>query len=161
MNIYELLDELWDVITEGKNGRFGQKKGTIDVQHAENLVMQIKQSLPSAIQESSYMLAQREKILNAANEEAQKKIDSAKDYVDSIVANSEITKLAEQRAAEVMKRADDYTRHLEQITKANIDKLLKAIEDYLMENLHIVRNNREELAGTLLKNLKNLSNKDQ
>lgn len=159
MNIYELLDELWDVIADGKNGHFGQKKGTIDISRAENLIIAIKQSLPSAVQESSYMLTQRDKILSKANEEAKKIVDDAKEYANNLVSDSEITRNAESKANELMKKADDYTSHLKELTKSNIDKLLKAIEDYLMENLHIVRNNREELAGTLIKNLYNLKDK--
>ncbi|MBQ9790816.1 MAG: hypothetical protein IJW24_04425 [Clostridia bacterium] len=34
-------------------------------------------------------------------------------------------------------------------TKSNLDKMLKSVEDYLTQNLHVVRNNREELNGSL------------
>ncbi len=159
MNIYELLEELEDVLSEGRSSRFS-KKGTIDLQRAERLVMQIKQAMPSAVQEASYMLAQRDKILSQAEKKSNDMIEKAKEQVENIISNSEIVKKSEEKANAIIKRSEEYVTHLENVTRSNIDKLLKAIEDYLMENLHVVRNNREELAGTLLKNLKNLTDKD-
>ena len=159
MSIYDLLEELEEVISEGHTGPFS-KRGSIDIKRAERLVMDIKQALPSAIQESSYMLAQKDKIISQAEKQASEIIESAKQCAENLVSNSEIVKMSEERANANIKKADEYVNHLESVTRANIDKLLKAIEDYLMENLHIVRNNREELAGTLLKNIKSLLNKD-
>ena len=58
---------------------------------------------------------------------------------------------AENEARALIQDAQNKSEHFTQNAKCNVDKMLKSIEDYLMENLMIVRNNREELAGGLKK----------
>ena len=57
-------------------------------------------------------------------------------------------------AQEMMDNVNKKCSQLYNVTKENIDRLLKSVEDYLLENLHVVRNNREELNGGLFKNQK-------
>lgn len=158
MDIYELIDELENELSEGKNVLFS-KKGVVDLKKCEKLISEIKQALPFTIQESKYTLSQKNKILSSAEEQAKKIIADAKEYAENMIQQSDISKLSEERAKLLMNKADDYSDNLEKITRKNIDKMLKSIEDYLMDNLHIVRNNREELAGSLLQSKKPKSDK--
>ena len=70
------------------------------------------------------------------------------------MSESDLIKKSEEEAQEIIANANKRSSQLMNITKDNIDKLLMSVEQYLLENLHIVRNNREELNGGLFTNRK-------
>lgn len=153
MDIRELLEELEKELADSKNIPFS-KKGAVDLQKCETLIANIRRELPSAIQEATYLLSKRDQILADANDKAQRIIDEAKENASTIVSNSALVKASQQKADDELAVAEKRCSSIQNITRENIDKMLKSIEDYLMENLHIVRNNREELAGTILQSKK-------
>lgn len=155
MTIYELIETLENELIGSKNLLFS-KRGAVDIEKCEQLVSDIKKELPNAIQEATYLLAQKDKIIYNAEESAKKIIKNAESNASLILNELEIQKYAEERANSLIEQAEKQCEIKQNIVKNNIDKLLKSIEDYLKENLHIVRNNREELAGTIL-----LSKKDK
>ena len=69
-------------------------------------------------------------------------------------------KKAENEANEILENANKRSAQLMGATKSNLDKMLKSVEDYLTENLHIVRNNREELNGTLFNKRRHSDDED-
>ena len=151
MEINEKIAELENELALAKSLLFS-KKGVVDIKKCEDLIYDIKRSLPTAIQEASYLLGQRDAILRSAEKEAGRILDEAKHQAEHLVETSEIVKKSEQIARENMEFAEKQCANIYSTTKSNIDIMLKHIEDYLGENLHIVRNNREELAGAIFTN---------
>lgn len=149
MSIYDLIEELENELSESKNILFS-KRGVVDTQKCERLLAEIKRQLPAAIQEASYLLTQKDKIIGKAQDSADKIVKQAEAYAADMVSESEILKNAESRAALLTESAEKQFGLKEMALRKNIDKMLKGIEDYLLDNLHVVRNNREELAGTIL-----------
>ena len=78
-------------------------------------------------------------------------IKEAESRVEMLVSESAIVQKADQESARVLAETKKKCDAMFQTTKTNIDRLLKAIEDYFVDNLHVVRSNREELAGKLFK----------
>ena len=81
-------------------------------------------------------------------------IKEAELRAEQLVSESSLIRKTEEEAQEMMDNANKKCSQLYNVTKENIDRLLKSVEDYLLENLHVVRNNREELNGGLFKNQK-------
>lgn len=152
-NIIQLIEELEDEFAKGKNFLWS-RKSLVNLEKCGDLIVELKRSLPTAIQEASYILTQKEKILRQAKEMADKTLQEAEVRAEQLVSESALVKKAENEAQEIMANANKRSTQLMNITKENIDRLLKSVEQYLLENLHIVRNNREELNGGLFTNKK-------
>lgn len=150
MDIIQLIEELEQEFSQGKNFLWS-KKSLVNLERCAELIDELKQNLPTALQEARYMLSQKETILANANELANKTIKEAELRAEQLVGESELVKKAEDEAEEILDNANKRCNHLMNVTRENIDKMLKAVEDYLLENLHIVRSNREELNNVFAK----------
>jgi len=153
MDIIQLIEELEDEFSKGKNFLWS-KKSLVNLDRCAELIDELKMSLPTAIQEARYLLSQRDKILSQAQEMADKTMKEAELRAEQLVSESQLIKKSEDEADEIVENANKRCSQLYNVTKENIDKMLKAVEDYLLENIHIVRNNREELNGGLFTNKK-------
>lgn len=146
-DVTQLIEELESEFAKGKNFLWS-KKSFVNLDRCEALIEELKHSLPASMQEASYVLSQRDKIINQAKEQAEKTMKEAEERAEQLVSESTLIKKSEDEASELMESAEKRSNQLYNVTKGNIDKLLKSVEDYLLQNLHIVRSNREELNNT-------------
>lgn len=156
MNVYDILSKIEEELTELKPGLFHKKT---DVSKLLELFDELKNSLPKAIEEASYVVSKKDKIIQTAKDDAQALIDDANHKASTMIESDSITKKAEEDAKKLI---DTTVRRCEQLldtTKNNVDKILKAVEDYLAEHLSIVHDSRDELSSTLIQ-LKNNLKKD-
>lgn len=156
-DINALIEELEEEFAKSKSGLFGKKA---NMEKCEELVEELKRSLPAAIQEATYILSQRDKIIDQAKEMADKTLKEAEVRAEQLLSEGELIKKSEEEAEEIVENAEKKADQLFAVTRDNIDKLLKSVEDYLLQNLHVVRTNREELnSGDVLKNIQNKNKK--
>ncbi len=153
MELNNIIDELKEELISQK-GFLWSKKNKDSITKCLNLVDELKLALPSALQEAGYIISQKQKILNTAQETANKILAEASHKAEQMVSEDKIVKQAHAECEAVVANANKKCNQLYSSTRDNIDKMLKAIEDYLTDNLHVVRNNREELAGGILINKK-------
>lgn len=144
MDIIQLIEELEQEFAQGKNFLWS-RKSLVNLERCAELIDELKLNLPTALQEARYTLSQKETIIANANELADRTIKEAELRAEQLVGESELVKRAEDEAEEILDNANKKCAHLMNVTRENIDKMLKAVEDYLLENLQIVRANREEL----------------
>ena len=146
-DILAILDELQQEFAQGKNV-FWSKKSLVNLDRCEELIIELKRNLPSCLQEAAYIVGQRDKILDRANKSAENTLKEAENRAINLVQESELITKAEAEAERILQDAQKKCDTMYKTTKNNIDKLLKAMENYFTDNLHVVRNNREELART-------------
>lgn len=156
MNIYDIITSIEEEVGSAKPGLFHKK---IDANKLSELVEQLKNSLPKSLEEASYVLSQKDKILETAKSDAQALIDDANSKAKNMITESSVTKKAEEEAKKMIETTYKRCEQLLDTTKNNVDKILKAVEDYLAEHLNIVHDSRDELASTLVQ-LKNNLKKD-
>lgn len=144
MDIVQIIDELEQEFANSKNFLWS-KKTLVDMEKCASLIAELKASLPSAIQEASYVLSKKDQILNKANSDAKKTIAEAEFRAEQLVSSSEIFKKSEQEASEMIEKANRKCTELYAVTKDNVDKMLKSVETYLDQNLNVIRRNRDEL----------------
>ena len=70
MDIIQLIEELEEEFSQGKNFLWS-KKSLVNLDRCAELIEELKQNLPTALQEASYVLAQKEKIMAQAEENAE------------------------------------------------------------------------------------------
>lgn len=158
MDINQIIEELENELYNNSKSFLWNKKAFVE--KCGSLVEEIKRNLPTALKEANYLLSQRDKILFQAQETAKKTIAEAETRAEQLVSQSELVIRAEEQAREIIDNANKRTSQMYAATKSNLDKMLKSVEDYLTENLHIVRNNREELNGSLFSKKKSDDDED-
>lgn len=150
MDIYgkiELLEEELSCAT----GLVFSKKSAVNVAKCESLLADIKRELPKAVQEASYIISQKDNILRNAQLQADLIEKDAKNRADSMLQDSVIIAKSQEIADKIIKDAEQKSVMMVDAAQKKIDLMLRNIEEYLMDSLRIIRNNREDLAGEMLK----------
>lgn len=153
MDIIQIIDKLEQEFATSKNFLWS-KKTLVNMDMCASLIAELKANLPSSIQEASYVLSKKEQIIQNANEEAGKIIADAKAKADKIASGSEIVALSEQKANGIVNEATRKCAYLYNVTKENVDKMLKSVEIYLSDNLQVVKTNRDQL-DKMIKKIQN------
>ena len=149
MDINQIIEDLQNELYKSKNFLWS-KKSLVDMDKCSALVDVLKRAIPPAVQEATYVLSQRDKILANAEETARRTLAEAEKRAEQIVSDSALVQKAEDEARQMKMQMQATCQNMLQVTKDNVDKMLKAVEDYLMENINIIRNNREEIANANL-----------
>ncbi|MCL2234579.1 MAG: hypothetical protein FWC11_04200 [Firmicutes bacterium] len=145
-SILALLNALESELTD-KRGLFSKK---VDLEKCVEIVYEMKKVFPESIREAEYIIANRDKMLQNADSVAKNIIKESEDRAEHIIDNSELIKRAEAEAKKIVDAGYVQSEQLVDKTKAHLDEMFKDIERYLTSNLTMVRNNREELRGTMI-----------
>ena len=148
MDVIQIIDELEQEFISSKNFLWS-KKTLVNMDRCASLIAELKANLPSAIQEASYVLSKKDQIIANANDEANKIISDARYRAEQIVNSSDIVKQSEHQAGKIISDATRKCSELYNITRNNVDKMLKSVETYLDQNLTVLRRNRDDLDMTI------------
>ncbi|MBQ7579129.1 MAG: hypothetical protein IJT25_01175 [Clostridia bacterium] len=146
MDLNDKIEELKEELIS-QRGFLWSKKNKDSITKCLNIIEDIKLNLPSALQEAGYILSQKQKILSSAQEAGNKIVADATMKAKQLLSEEKIYKEAQAEVENMVADANKRCNQLYSSTKENIDRMLKSVEDYFADNLHVIRNNREELAG--------------
>lgn len=146
MEFEELIETLDDEIN-GKKGLFTKK---LDMEKCGFIVNEIKNSFPQVVQESAYIIANRDKILLNADNAAKNTIKEAEERAEHIISNSELMRRAETEAKKIIDSAYGQCDKLVERTKEHLDNVFKEVEQFLTSTLNLVRKNRDELRSAMI-----------
>jgi len=146
LNLKEYLNELEIELTGKKGGIFGKKT---DTARCLQIVSDMYTALPAEIKEAEYMLAQKDDILHNARVLAKQTLEEAEIRAEHIISETEIMKRAQTEAAQILETAQMQSDTLIHKTTEHLEAMFSDIEQYLVSNLNMIRNNREELREAL------------
>ena len=150
MDIYGKIEALERELSCATNLVFS-KKSAVDVAKCTSLLQDIKRALPASIQEASYIISQKETIVSNALTQAEMIQKETNEKVQKMVDESYIKSKSQELADKTLKEAELKCDAMIENAQQKIDLMLRNIEEYLMDSLRIIRNNREDLAGEILK----------
>lgn len=161
MDIVQIINDLEQEFVRSKNFLWS-KKTLVNMEKCASLIAELKANLPSSIQEASYILSKKDQILNNATSSAKKIVAEAEYRAEQLVSSSEVFKRSEEEAKQIIRKANQKSAEIFSVTKQNIDSLLQSAENYLEQNLILIKRNRDELerAITSLHNEINNSSND-
>lgn len=160
--IMSLLDQMEDMLEEGKTS-FISNKVSIDREEFFECIKDMRMKLPNEIQQSVWIVDERNKILAEAQSEAQLIIQEAQETLQKMIEQHEITKYAEERAQMILENARKDSREIrigaieyanetvkvvEQRLKATLEAIHKEaqnFEGYITNELRILYDHRQEL----------------
>jgi cell division septum initiation protein DivIVA len=144
MDIQHLVDRLEDLIDEGRHIPFS-KFTMVDEERALELIDQMRISIPEEIEKASRVLAQRDRLLAQANEEAARVVQAARAKGEQLIDQEPSVQAAQNRAANIIEQA---RQEAEAIIKGADDyalDVLTQLEEKLSKTLTIVRNGIHEV----------------
>lgn len=158
----DLLDELYDVVSESKSGSiFGGK--TLDKDLVFNIIEDIRLSFPVEIKEARKIISSAEKIIHNAEYEANKIIKNAEEHKLKLISEHEITKAVKQECEVIQEEAREYVREMRigavtyadkclanleselQTSLKELSRNFRAIEDIITSEINTIYKNRQEL----------------
>ncbi|MDD6284732.1 MAG: ATPase [Firmicutes bacterium] len=147
MNMEELLDQL-DAIIEGSMKMPGRRI-LVDADKLRDIIDDIRLNVPQEVKQARGIVADRAEIITSAKREAEEKIHAAEERARAMVAQEEITKLAQQKANEIIAQAQQKTREMRQAAQEFVEEIMRRADEGLTENLAEVRKTRQSLKSKI------------
>jgi len=124
MDILHLVDRLEEVFNAGRPIPLTRLL-TVDEDRVLELIDQMRVSIPDEVKKAQQVLAQRDRILAQAQEEAARTVQLAKEKVDQMVDRDSVTLAAQSRAEQILQNA-----------KADAERVRTDADDYALEVLN-------------------------
>ena len=171
IRVMELLEDLEDVV-EGATKVPMMNKVMIEAEEVNNIIKDIRLSLPDDVQQAKWIRDERDRIMAEAKSEYERIIREARKQADYLVEESEITARATKLAQEIKQDAEMQARILKMRTYDYVDKMLYDMQGkmdelnmrYFGEMYSNLEQTFEQINGTLSNNreeIKQLAYKTQ
>ena len=144
MEIFELLENLEDIIERSRNVPFSSK-GIVDKEEMLDLIKEIRLKLPDELKQAKWVKEERQRIISDAELEAQKVLKETEGKIINLIDEHEITKQALAQKEEIIENANKVSKEISDGTREYADNVLEKVENVLREAMDIVHNNRREL----------------
>jgi hypothetical protein len=145
MDIQHLVDRLEDLIDEGRHIPFSRFT-TIDEERALEIIDQMRISIPEEIEKAARVLAQRDRIVAQANEEAARIVAQARDRGEQMLDREATVQAAQNRAANIVEQARQEADQIMADADNYVLGVLSNLEQQLGKAMHIVRNGINQVA---------------
>lgn len=123
MKVFDLLEEIEEIV-DTASGFPLTGKIMVDSEELLEIVKEIRAELPQEMKQAQWLEGEQQRIQGEAKENYETIIADAKSQADALVDNNEITRRAEERAAEILKDAEDKATALKLGTYEYIDSIL-------------------------------------
>ncbi|MBK9122371.1 MAG: hypothetical protein IPM16_04505 [Chloroflexi bacterium] len=144
MDILQLVDRLEDLIDEGRHVPFS-KYTVVDEERALAILDQMRISIPEEIVKATTVIAERNRILEKANEEAARILQDTRTKGAEMLDNDTSVQAAQARAREVLDRARRDAEQIMNDADAYIVDALRDLEQRLGRMIGEVRNGIAEV----------------
>lgn len=150
MDILHLVDRLEELFNESKPIWFTHSV-IVDEDKMLDLIDQMRVTIPEEIKKAQQLLAQRDRILAQAQEEAGRTVSLAREKSDKLVENEPITQAAQTRADQIIAQARLEGEQIKHEADAYTIQSLTTLENELEKTITQVRNGILALKSTMPK----------
>lgn len=143
MNMDDLIEQLDEVLDGGM--KLPGKRVVVDIEKVRAIIDDMRMTMPTEIKQAKGIVADRADILNNAKREADGIIRAAEERQKAMVAEEEITKLAQAKAGEILAAAQKKGRDMRKAAQDFVDDLMTRADEQLTANLNEVKKTRAAL----------------
>lgn len=147
MDIQHLVDRLEDLIDEGRHMPFS-KFTMIDEERALEIIDQMRISIPEEIEKAARVLAQRDRVLAQANEEAARIVAQARERSEQMIDREAMVQTAQNRAANIIEQANQEAAQIMEDADNYVLGVLSNLEAQLAKAMSVVRNGINQVTQT-------------
>jgi cell division septum initiation protein DivIVA len=123
MDILHLVDRLEEILNQSRPFPFTHNV-IVDEEKVLDLIDQMRVAIPEEVKKSQQVLAQRDRILAQAQEEANRTLSIAREKSDQLVERDSIAQASQSRADQVVTQA-----------RAEAERIRREADDYVVDSL--------------------------
>ncbi|TJX16183.1 ATPase [Tissierella creatinini] len=146
MDMLDLIDEVKDVVEAGTSVPFTGKV-MVDKEEILDIINEIRIKLPDEIKQAVWIKDERQRILAEAQKDADNMINEANYKLEEMVEEDQILRVANQRAEDIISRAQISAKEIRIGAMEYADTLLEETQENLKEVIQLLNDNRKELRG--------------
>ncbi|HHY04628.1 MAG TPA: ATPase [Thermoanaerobacterales bacterium] len=144
MECYRIIEQIQDVISSGSKLPFSNKV-ILDQEILLELIDHLLRALPDDLKDAQSIVNDRQRILIDAQKEGEMIVKEAKNTIEQMVSQDEITKLAKEKSEQILTFAKQTAREIRVGATDFADEILQKAEENLSTLLETVKSGREEL----------------
>lgn len=149
MSIYDLLDQLESTIENSKRPLMQSNKVIINPDELYQIIDQIRSTVPDEIKDAQWVKREAEQIKKQAQDDYERIIEDGRQTVEKMVQESEIHRLATERAREMLDNAYDKTAEITLGAFQYADSIMEKIENQLQIYFEYVEDGKEEIRQSM------------
>jgi cell division septum initiation protein DivIVA len=143
--VLALLDELSDLIEDGKPALGNRDRRQIEVAPALDIIDEIRQSFPVEFSQARQIVRERQGLLEDTEAESNRILEDARNQALVIASEQEIVRIAQQQAENILADAREMERETRAGAEDYADNVFSHIESTLDSLSENVRRCRERL----------------
>ena len=140
--IPELLEMLYNMITEAWGLPLGTEKCVIERDKALDLLDEIKAQFPTEIAEANRLLEARNDFISNAKREAENVRHAAEEHARQLIDDQEIIRISRERSQEMLSSAESTSSELRRVANEYVDDAMKRTEEALTAALEEIKISR-------------------
>lgn len=141
-DVQYLIDMLYEMIDSAKGVLMAPDKCIIVREEALDLLDDLKGQLPLELKKAQDLIRARDEFVENAKKEADKIRRQADLDAKTIVGESEITRVARDKANEILRRAEERSKSMINVTNEYTDDALRRTEEAIQMALEEIRESR-------------------
>ena len=141
-DVQYLIDMLYEMVDGAKGVAFSPDKCIIIREDALDLLDELRGQLPLELKKAQDLIRARDEYVDSAKKEAERIRRQADLDAKSIVGESEITRVARDKAKEILQRADERSKAMIGVANEYTDDALRRTEEAIQMALEEVRESR-------------------
>lgn len=141
-DVQYLIDMLYEMVDGAKGVAFSPDKCIIIREDALDLLDELRGQLPLELKKAQDLIRARDEYVDSAKKEAERIRRQADLDAKSIVGESEITRVARDKAKEILQRADERSKAMIGVANEYTDDALRRTEEAIQQALEEVRESR-------------------
>lgn len=145
MNFEEIIDKMEEVLESAWRLPMSGGRSVVDSVEIENLIQELKVSLPSAIAEANRIIENKEQIIKTAKNNCDEIYKVAKQKVQSMVDEHEIVRLAKKKETEIKENLVRQSKEFAANSREKISKSLDSLESSLVSTLEKIHESKKAL----------------
>ena len=123
MNVEDLLNQIEDILEEGKHSLVGGGKVKVDAEAIRSIISDIRINMPDEVIQARKIAAERKVILSQASEAAELKVKQSEIQARKMIEENETTKNAQIHAAEIINDAKAQAADIIEKAKASSNEI--------------------------------------
>ena len=144
MDVLGLIDEIEDIV-ESAGSLPLTSKVLVQKEELLDIISELRIKLPDEIKQAAWIKEERDRIISEANKDAEQIIKETRLKLEELVSKEEVLKEANERAKDLMNKAQIASTNLKRSSLEYSDKLLMNAQENLKDMITTLNENRTEL----------------
>ena len=146
MDIMALIDRIEEIVDNAKGVPFSNNK-MVDPDKVYEIIDEVRANFPDELKQARWIVKERQEMLEEAEKEANRILEEARDRAQALANETEVVRLAEAQAADIMDKARNQEREIRLGAEDYADEMLANLEVNLGKLLTAVQRGRDRLQG--------------